>query len=201
MGLSAVSTTFYFGDQQSQFKRFHHIGMSRTSSATHKVTDSAASGTAMAAGKKTYNGAIGLDTLKSAIKNITETVSELNWSTGVVATSSITHATPASFYAHVEQRKMEEEIAVQLLDSDIDFFAGGGIDYFNGRSDGKDLFKTAEMNGFTMDTTAFINPTALSADQKYGYLYGSRGNALHAGRAWKFPSRSHLPGHRLSFQG
>ena len=44
----------------------------------------------------------------------------------VVATSSVTHATPASFYAHVESRKMEEDIAVQLLDSNIDFFAGGG---------------------------------------------------------------------------
>jgi len=175
MGLSAVSTTFYFGDQPPEFIRFHQIGLSRTSSATHKITDSAASGTAMAAGKKTYNGAIGLDTLKSPIKNITETVSELGWSTGVVATSSVTHATPASFYAHVEQRKMEEQIARQLLDSQIDYFAAGGIDYFNRRSDGKDLFKNAEMNGFTMDTTAFIDPSALSADQKYGFLLAAGG--------------------------
>ena len=84
----------------------------------------------MAAGKKTYNGAIGLDTFEVSIKNIAEVVSELGWNTGVVATSSVTHATPASFYAHVEQRGMEEEIASQLLDSEIDFFAGGGIGYF-----------------------------------------------------------------------
>jgi alkaline phosphatase len=175
MGLSAVSTGFYFGDKPSNFNRFNHIGLIKTSSATDKVTDSGASGTAMATGKKTYNGAIGMDTLKMPVANITEVVSGLGWNTGVVVTSSVTHATPASFYAHVEMRYMEEDIAVQLLSSGIDFFAGGGTGYFNNRHDGQDLFKTASEKGFIMDTTALKEPDDLQAGQKYGFLLARAG--------------------------
>ncbi|MCD4709444.1 MAG: alkaline phosphatase [Bacteroidales bacterium] len=170
MGLSAVSTGFYFGDQPSVFNRFHQIGLQQTSSATHKVTDSAASGTALATGKKTYNGAIGVDTTKTSVQNIAELVASMGWSTGVVATSTISHATPASFYAHVVQRSMEEEIAVQLLNSEIDFFAGGGRDKFNVRSDSTDLLLLAVDKGFTIDTTGLADPGTLIGDQKYGFL-------------------------------
>lgn len=170
MGLSAVSTGFYFGDQPSVFERFNEIGLQQTSSASHKVTDSAASGTALATGKKTYNGAIGVDTSKNAISNITELVSSLGWSTGVVATSTISHATPASFYAHVKLRSMEEEIASQLLHSEIDFFAGGGRNKFNKRADSTDLLPLAVEKGFKIDTTALAAPGTLLGDQKYGFL-------------------------------
>ena len=170
MGLSAVSTGFYFGDQPSVFKRFQEIGLQQTSSASHKVTDSAASGTALATGTKTYNGAIGVDTSKAAVQSIAELVASQGWSTGVVATSTISHATPASFYAHVELRSMEEEIAAQLLDSEIDFFAGGGRAKFNKRSDGSDLLQLASDKGFIIDTSALAAPGSLSADQKYGFL-------------------------------
>ncbi len=170
MGLSAASVPFYFGDAPSNFTRLPHVSLINTSSATHKVTGSAASGTAMAAGKKTYNGAIGVDTARMTIQNITEWVSGIGWSTGVVSTSSITHATPASYYAHVEQRGMQEEIARQLIDSDIDFFAGGGTGFFNRRSDGADLFPLASANGFTLDTLTLPRPGALDPEKKYGFL-------------------------------
>ncbi|MFH0759230.1 MAG: alkaline phosphatase, partial [Bacteroidota bacterium] len=157
------------------FGRFQHIGLSKTSSATHKVTDSGASGTAMATGTKTYNGAIGVDTLHQRVSNITEVVSEYGWKTGVVSTSSVTHATPASFYAHVEQRGMEEAIALQLFDSNIDFFAGGGIGYLNRREDGQDLFASAAAKGFFLDTLALKNAASLKPGQKYGYLLAQDG--------------------------
>lgn len=175
MGLSAVSTGFYYGEEPSNFNRFKYIGLQKTSSATHKVTDSAASGSAMATGHKTYNGAIGVDTSKTSVTNITEVVSGYDWSTGVVATSSITHATPASFYAHVEQRNMEEAIAVQLLDSYIDFFAGGGTGYFNKRSDGQDLFTIAGEKGFILDTMELKSVDELQAGEKYGFLLAQGG--------------------------
>ena len=175
MGLSAVSATVYYGDENSEFSRFKEIGLIVTSSATHKVTDSAASGTAMAAGKKTYNGAIGIDTAGISVKNIVEVVTELGWNTGVVATSSVTHATPASFYAHVEQRNMEEKIASQLLDSEIDFFAGGGIEFFNKRTDGINLFKPDSQKGFIIDTIKLAESGSLSPDHKYGFLMAGGG--------------------------
>ncbi len=175
MGLSAVSTTFYFKEGPSQFKKFKHIGLSKTSSATQKVTDSAASGTALATGRKTYNGAIGVDTLKIAIQNITELTSALGWSTGVVATSTITHATPASFYGHVEYRGSEDTLAIQLLHSEIDFFAGGGRDLFNKRTDGADLITMAIEKGFIVDTTALAATGTLEPGQKYGFLLAGGG--------------------------
>jgi alkaline phosphatase len=175
MGLSAVSAGFYFGEQPSVFSRFEQIGLINTSSATHLITESAAAGTALATGHKTYNGAIGVDTSKTPVPNISEFVSDLGWSTGVVATSSITHATPASFYAHVEQRSMEEEIAHQLLDSEIDFFAGGGIQFFHHRSDNVNLFDLAGEKGFLVDTTLLPDPTLLSPENKYGYVLAHEG--------------------------
>jgi alkaline phosphatase len=170
MGLSAVSTGFYYGDQPSVFKRFNEIGLQQTSSASHKITDSAASGTAMATGTLTYNGAIGVDTSKAPIQNIAELLASMGWSTGVVATSTISHATPASFYAHVVQRSMEDEIAAQLLNSEIDFFAGGGLDKFIKRADSTDLLPLAVEKGFIIDTTGLAAPGTLNADQKYGFL-------------------------------
>jgi len=170
MGLSAVSTGFYFGDQPFVFNRFHEIGLQQTSSASHKITDSAASGTALASGTLTYNSAVGVDTAKVILQNIAEVVAAMGWSTGVVATSTITHATPASFYAHVEQRGMEEEIATQLIESEIDFFAGGGGDKFNKRSDSIDILPLAVEKGFVVDTTGLPAQGSLSADQKYGFL-------------------------------
>jgi len=198
MGLSEVSTGFYFGEGPSQFLRFKTIGLQRTSSASHKITDSAASGTAMATGTKTYNGAIGLDTLENRVNNISELVSELGWETGVVSTSSVTHATPASFYAHVEQRGMEDDIAVQLLDSPIDFFAGGGIGFFHGRSDGKDLLETAGKKGFIIDTTALAKVEDLDPGKKYGFLLAAVGMPPAAERGDFLPEAARLAIRQLS---
>jgi alkaline phosphatase len=175
MGLSAVSTGFYYGEQPSVFTRFQEIGLQETSSAKEKVTDSAASGTAMATGTKTYNGAIGVDTSLTPHQSIAELTASLGWSTGVVATSTISHATPASFYAHVEQRYMEDEIAAQLLDSEIDFFAGGGLSKFVARGDSTNILPLAAEKGFLVDTSKLAAVGSLEADQKYGFLLAMGG--------------------------
>jgi alkaline phosphatase len=199
MGLSAVSATVYYGDEKSEFERFREMGLIRTSSATHKVTDSAASGTAMATGKKTYNGAIGVDTARMTVQNISEVVDSLGWNTGVVATSTITHATPASFYAHVDNRGKEEEIAAQLVESYIDFFAGGGTALFASRSDGVDLLQTAAEKGFVVDTSALAAPGSLSDNQKYGFLLAPGGMPpMTEGRGDFLPAATRLAMEQLS---
>lgn len=199
MGLSAVSSSFYFGDGPSEFQKFKHIGLIKTSSATHEVTDSGASGTAMAAGQKTYNGAIGVDTLETAIPNIAEILSKSGWSTGVISTSSITHATPASFYAHVKARSMEDEIALQLMNSEIRFFAGGGKNFFNKRKDGLDLFPLSEEKGFVLDTMALASPGTLTPDQKHGFLLAEAGMpSMTGGRGDFLPRATGLAIEQLS---
>jgi len=118
-GLTAKKGTLHL--EQCQF-----VGFSKTYSANNYITDSAAGGTAIACGTKTKNGAIGVDPDGNPVKSVLEYAAENGLSTGVVASCSITHATPASFVAHQSSRKMEEEIAVDFVNSDITLFIGGG---------------------------------------------------------------------------
>ena len=199
MGLSAVTTGFYYGEQPSVFTRFQEIGLQQTSSAKEKVTDSAASGTALASGTKTYNGAIGIDTSLTPHQSIAELTASLGWSTGVVATSTISHATPACFYAHVEQRGMEDEIASQLLNSEIDFFAGGGLARFIARADSTNILPLAAEKGFLVDTSKLAVTGTLKADQKYGFLLAMGGMpSMIQGRGSFLPDATSLAISHLS---
>ena len=126
-------TLSYYSNGKFAPARFDHIGLVAThpndgecTTSCKRVTDSAASGTALSAGKKTYNGAIAVDNDKKPVKTMLEWAKEKGMSTGLVATSSVTHATPASFAAHVDYRKKEHEIAQQYATADVDVILGGG---------------------------------------------------------------------------
>ena len=169
MGLSQVSASQFFNDKPSNFDRFSTVGLLKTSASGSLITDSAASATAYACGIKTYNGAIGVDTDSIAVKNIVEQISPKGIATGLIATSSIVHATPASFFAHTKSRRSYEEIAEFLPNSEIDFFAGGGLQFFNKRTDDKNLLLDLTANGFIVDTLNI--PTAVS-EKKHAILLG-----------------------------
>jgi len=172
MGLSELSSSFYYGKGESNFIRFKEIGLINTSSADSKITDSAAGATAFACDTKTYNGAIGLDVDSVFIPTIVELLAKINYNSALVATSSITHATPAAFYAHVKNRNMQNEIAEQMVNSDVDYFAAGGLKYFQNRKDGKDLMKVLSDSGFVVNDTLIQN---YNADKKYAYLLADDG--------------------------
>lgn len=175
MGLSQVSSTYYFGtNKEPSFSRFPVIGLHKTSSAKEKITDSAAGATAFASGIKTYNGAIGKDTLQNKAETLVEQLKTLKIPCGLIATSSITHATPACFYAHANYRKEEELIAQQLPTSNIDFFAAGGLKFFNKRKDNKNILSELEQNGFEIDTNQ-LSKAELKPNRKYGYLLAEKG--------------------------
>jgi len=169
-GLTQISSAFYFKEGTPNYQRFKHIGLIKTSSSREKVTDSAASGTAFASGVKTYNGAIGVADDSTSVETIVEIASRKNISTGVVATSSITHATPASFFAHALRRSYAEEIALDLAESEVDFFAGGGIHYFNKRKDERNLLDELKDKQFLLDTTALGDFASIQDQDKVGYL-------------------------------
>ncbi|MCF8298135.1 MAG: alkaline phosphatase [Saprospiraceae bacterium] len=139
MGLSHIFAAMTANKNHLYIENFKHIGFSKTQSADNYVTDSGASGTAMACGVKTYNGAIGVDMNKKPLKSILKYAEDNGKATGLVATSSITHATPASFIANNISRNNYEEIAADFLKTDIDLFIGGGRDNFEKRKDGKNL--------------------------------------------------------------
>lgn len=98
------------------------------------VTDSASAATAMSAGIKTYNNAIAVDNDGSEVKTVLEAAKEQGKATGLVATSEITHATPASFGSHDESRQNMNAIADDYYDElingkhKVDVLLGGGTD-------------------------------------------------------------------------
>jgi alkaline phosphatase len=176
MGLSQLSTAFYFnGEEQPNFNRFPVIGLINTSSAKQRVTDSAAGATAFATGKRSYNGAISVDTNERMIPNITEKIRGRGIKSGLIATSSITHATPACFYAHAKSRGLEEEIARFLPSSGVHFFAGGGLKFFNKRKDNLDLLQAFSEKGFIIDTTQLNPNSPIDPEKRYGYLLADKG--------------------------
>lgn len=175
MGVTQVSTSFYYQDEEPNFARFKDIGFIRTSSSSHKITDSAAGATAFASGEKSYNGAIGVDPDTVSIPTILEMAMEREMATGVISSSSITHATPASFYSHVKSRGMAEEIAKQLASTSVDFFAGGGLKYFQDREDGINYYTLLAASGVKMDSTKLGQPADLCEGCQYGYLLAQNG--------------------------
>ncbi|MCK4749445.1 MAG: alkaline phosphatase, partial [Bacteroidales bacterium] len=117
-------------------------------------------------GVKTYNMAIGVDMDTILLENIVEILSKKGYMTGVIATSSITDATPAGFYAHTYNRYEYREIAMDLVKSEIDFFAGGGIKYFLDTT-GINHFKA---NGIEVNYTRLKKIRNPKPGDRYGFL-------------------------------
>lgn len=120
------------------------------------VTDSASAATAMSSGIKTYNAAIAVDNDKSESKTVLEAAKEEGKATGLVATSEITHATPASFGSHDEHRKNMNSIADDYYDEmvngkhKIDVLLGGGLSNFE-RGD-RNLTEEFKKDGYSYVT-------------------------------------------------
>ncbi len=148
MGVAQVFSGITANGGHLFLDNFKQIGFSKTQSSDNYITDSAAGGTALSTGQKTYNGAIGVNTDTVAIKTILEMAEEKGMATGLVSTSAITHATPASYIAHQGSRGSYEDIAADFLKTDIDVFIGGGYKHFTQRADKRDLTKELEKNGY-----------------------------------------------------
>jgi alkaline phosphatase len=150
-------------------------GWSQTASANNPITDSAAGGTAISTGVKTNNGYVGVNPSGATLETILEITHARGWATGLVTNVQMTHATPATFAAHVLSRNEMTEIAAQLLDEGVEVLMGGGEDEFlrtdqtgcypeaGERADGRDLITEAITGGYTYvcDGTGFaaVDPT------------------------------------------
>ena len=179
MGLSAISSGMYSNNNYTSLERSEYIGLLKTHSLDNLVTDSAASGTAMSSGVKTYNRTVGLDGNLSSVKSILEICRDRGYTTAIVATSTIVHATPASYYSKVKSRYQYDEIASQLSKSNINFFVGGGEKYFNDRVDGRNLINEMDDYFFANSLESFKNINS----NKIGYLtYYDEPVGKHEGR-------------------
>ncbi|SHH57006.1 alkaline phosphatase [Thermosipho atlanticus] len=157
MGINQILLASYIEGRTLNIMKAPYVGFATTYSANSLVTDSAAAGTALAAGFKTNNGMIGMLPDGTIVPSIFEVVSKYGVKTGIVVTCRVTHATPGAFYGHVTSRKDENTLAEQLINSSIDVVMGGGWRNFvatgGKRKDGKDLIALAKKKGFDYITT------------------------------------------------
>ena len=148
-------------DHRLAIDQMPFVGNSLTHSYNNIYTDSAASATSWAAGIKTKNKFLSITPDGKAVPTIPEILSDKGYISGLVATSSITHATPAAFYAHIDSRYKEKEIASQLLESPIQLSFGGGLEFF-------DIAKVQESNLLITDMKELDGVDFLKAKKVLG---------------------------------
>ncbi|MFC3114005.1 alkaline phosphatase [Cellvibrio fontiphilus] len=160
MGISTVTAARILeGQQQARdgesnrlaFEKFPYFALSVTASANQQTSDSAPTATALVTGIKANDGAISVNqtlarnehraeqVAAASVKSILQQAEEQGLATGIVTTARVTHATPATNYAHVPDREWEadanlpagatvKDIARQL----IEFPYGDGIEVVMG---------------------------------------------------------------------
>jgi len=187
MGLTQITAGFYGNGRTLHLARCTAIGLISTHSATSILTDSAAGATTFATGRKTRNGMISMTPDTAVVKTVLEYAEDAQLSTGVVVTSTITHATPASFFGHQPKRNsVNERLISQLFDQDLEVAMGGGRSYFSDRVDGRDMIAEFTAKGYSIVDSieetegneynrllclmADEQPIGLTEGRKYGFL-------------------------------
>ncbi len=180
MGLSNVTTSRIYkngpnGDSLN-LEKLPYIGYQRTHSLNNTITDSAAAASTWASGEKFNNGEISCldndndgvcDDTRINSRTILEIARGMGMGTGLVATSDITHATPAAFGAHVHNRDCESEIFSQFIEHGIDVLMGGGV-------------STNQSSCLLRATDDVFNAALIEQAQNDGYAYVNNKSELKA---------------------
>jgi alkaline phosphatase len=168
MGISTITAARIYeaqkrgetGEENSlSFERFPNVALVKTYNTNAQVPDSAGTATAMHSGKKTRIGVLGIgpeaekgvckDALAHPLPLLGEEVKKRGLALGIVTTTRITHATPASVYSRSADRDWEadsnipadqqhgcKDIALQLAEARFDLALGGGTAMFYGKAQG-----------------------------------------------------------------
>ena len=171
MGVNEViGTNLYNGANglgNVNFTGFPVVNFITTVSANSLVTDSSAAGTALASGVKINNGVVGVDPEGTWTGNLTEWAHAAGFGTGVATSVGVNHATPASFVAHTASRNGYEEIALQMIDSPVDFMAGAT--FLTDRGSGHEA-AYFEHKADSAGIAIFKGPGAIRAMDEIDYL-------------------------------
>ena len=154
-----LSTEMYLAELEGKIGRksllmttFPYSGQVATFSANSGITDSAASGTCLASGKKTNNGMIGQTPDGTPAISVASRLKEQGWGIGIMTSVTIDHATPSSHYAHTPSRNNYYIIGTQLAESGFDFFGGSGFDQPQDKKNpvAPNLYDLCEQNGYVL---------------------------------------------------
>lgn len=146
------------GPEYLNFMKFETAGSAITYDANSFAPDSASTATSISTGNKTYSGSINVDvTGTKSFETITEKVhSQLGMKVGIITSVNLNHATPAAFYAHQASRSSYYNIGLELIESDFEYFAGGGLlkpDGHNQENPSENLYELAEEAGYKVTFT------------------------------------------------
>ena len=173
MGLSQITAGLYTNNNKLNFERMPVVGLHKSYSGNDLITDSAAGATAFSCGCKSYNGAIGVKMDSTPCKTILEALQATGMTTGLLVTCTITHATPACYYAHQPSRSLDENIAKDLVNSGIDLFIGGGTKFFSQRkTDKRNLIDELKAKSYQIEESykdEFLNKT-WPVEKKLGFF-------------------------------
>ena len=154
------------GPEYLNFMNFEGVGTAVTFDSNSFAPDSASTATSIATGHKTYSGSINVDeTGTIEYETIAEQLkAQKGYEIGVITSVNLNHATPAAFYAHQASRSSYYEIGLEMVESDFDYFAGGGLlDPTGSEGDQTDLYQLAQEAGYTVART-YAEADAISAD-------------------------------------
>ncbi len=169
MGIATITAArIYDGQKRGEtgeenslsFERFENVALVKTYNTNAQVSDSAGTATAIHSGKKTRIGVLGIgpDAVKGVCKDalahplplLGEETKQRGLALGIVTTTRLTHATPASVYSRSADRDWEadsaipadqqglgcKDIALQLAEANFDVALGGGTQMMFGRDKG-----------------------------------------------------------------
>lgn len=172
MGLSQISAALYASRKSLAFEDFSYVGLQKTHCKDKLITDSAGSAKVMARGIKANYNAFGTDDSQRAPKSILEIAEDMKWSTGITVTSSLTHATPAAFVTYQEYRSMNEGIASDFLNLEIDYLVGGGKKYFDRReNDTRNLLEELKAKNYQVKSYLDIELNELGINRRKNLAY------------------------------
>ena len=154
------------GPEYLNFMNFEGVGTAVTYDSNSFAPDSASTATSIATGHKTYSGSINVDETGTVeYETIAEQLkAQKGYEIGVITSVNLNHATPAAFYAHQASRSNYYDIGLEMVESDFDYFAGGGLlDPTGSEGDQTDLYQLAQEAGYTVART-YAEADAISAD-------------------------------------
>ena len=154
------------GPEYLNFMNFEGVGTAVTYDSNSFAPDSASTATSIATGHKTYSGSINVDeTGTIEYETIAEQLkAQKGYEIGVITSVNLNHATPAAFYAHQASRSNYYDIGLEMVESDFDYFAGGGLlDPTGSEGDQTDLYQLAQEAGYTVART-YAEAEAINAD-------------------------------------
>lgn len=184
MGVSQVFAGMTANNDRLYIDQAPYVGFQKTKAKNKYRTDSAAAGSALSTGEKTNYTSICVDEEGNPVPTILEYAAGNGYATGLVAACKITHATPASFIAHVPKRNQYEDIATYFVTDSLDVFLGGGSDDFFKRKTGVNLRPALEEKGFKiiteLDSLSNIKSGKVAGLFAHGHLgpYPERGEFL-----------------------